>query len=61
MSLNELMPVQARKADRRLAVLFLPFLLNRCQFAIETYLADSKIRGKSPFPRFACFRLVGQA
>lgn len=41
------------EGKRRLAGLFLPFLLDRCVACMKTYLADAAIRGKMPFQRCA--------
>jgi hypothetical protein len=36
---------------KRLAVLCLPSLLDRCSMVLRSYLADQLLRGAMPFPR----------
>jgi hypothetical protein len=38
---------------RRVAALCLPALIGRCRTTLAGYVADEKIRGSLPFPRYA--------
>jgi hypothetical protein len=40
------------------AALALPALLERCRFALVSYVADEALRGNLPFPRFVLFNAV---
>ena len=43
---------------RRIAALSLLALLGRCRSTLVNYVADEKIRGNLPFPRFALHNMI---
>jgi hypothetical protein len=43
---------------RRVAALSLPALIGRCRSTPASYVADEKIRGSLPFPRYALHNIL---
>jgi hypothetical protein len=43
---------------RRVAALSLPALIGRCRSTLASYVADEKIRGDLPFPRYALHNMI---
>lgn len=44
-------PGESQAMRERLGSRVLPLLLNRCKISLQTWVADARLRGASPFPR----------
>jgi hypothetical protein len=44
--------IDRESSRRRVAALCLPALIGRCRTTLAGYVADEKIRGNLPFPRY---------
>ena len=50
--------IDHESSRRRVAALSLPALIGRCRSTLASYVADEKIRGNLPFPRYVLHNMI---